>query len=56
MLKHQVASRIVCVCGVCVHHIKGDSGGKVNILGGDEEIILYKHVSNSEWNYFINQL
>ena len=34
--------------------IQGDSGGKVNILGGDsighcEKIISYQQVSNSEW-------
>ena len=46
-------SHCLCVC-VCVYFIQGDSGRKVNILGGDsivhcEETIPFKHVSNSEW-------
>jgi hypothetical protein len=37
-----------------VSKIQGDSGGKINILGGDEighceKKSSYEHVSNSEW-------
>jgi hypothetical protein len=42
---------LFCTCRVC---LRGDSGGKVSILGGDrvdhcEENSSYEHVCSSEW-------